>query len=136
MRRTTSALLAALEAAVCVLVGYGIALVPLMVLWATHFGLAAPIDVFFRAAADAWLLGHGVDLVVRLDELTAASLGVAGADAPFTITIALLGFSLLTFAFGLRIGRRASASGTPIVGAISAVLVTGGLGALLALLGT
>lgn len=136
MRRTTIALLAALEAAVCVLVGYGIALVPLMVLWATHFGLAAPIDVFFRTAADAWLVGHGADLVVRLDEITAASIGVAGADAPFTVTIALLGFSLLTFAFGLRIGRRASASGTPIVGAVSAVLVTGGLGALLALLGT
>ncbi|GGI48107.1 hypothetical protein BCL57_002829 [Agromyces flavus] len=136
MRRTTIALLAALEAAVCTLVGYGIALVPLMVLWATRFELAAPLDVFFRAAADAWLVGHGVDLVVRLDELTAASLGVDGAAAPFTITIALLGFSLLTFAFGLRIGRRASDSGTPIVGAASAIVVVGLLGAGLALLGT
>lgn len=135
MRRTTIALLAALEAAVCVLVGYGIALVPLMLLWATHFGLAAPLEAFFRAAADAWLLGHGVDLVVQLDEATAAGLGVAGAGDPFAVTIGLLGFSLLTFAFGLRIGRRASASGTPIVGAISAVLIVGGLGAVLALVG-
>lgn len=53
MQRTTIALLAALEATVSALVGYGIALVPLMVLWATHFGLAAPLDAFFRAAADA-----------------------------------------------------------------------------------
>lgn len=133
MRRTTIALLAALEAAVCTLVGYGIALVPLMVLWATHFELAAPLDAFFRAAADAWLLGHGVDVVMRLDELTAASVGVAGAGEPFTVTIALLGFALLTFAFGLRIGRRASESGTPIVGAVSAVVVVGLLGAALAL---
>ncbi|MFE5671204.1 DUF6350 family protein [Agromyces sp. NPDC056523] len=136
MRRTTIALLAALEAAVCTLVGYGIALVPLMVLWATRFELAAPIDVFFRAAADAWLLGHGVDLVVRLDELTAASVGVGGAAEPFTVTIALLGFSLLTFAFGVRIGRRASDSGTPIVGAASAVVVVGLLGTGLGVFGT
>ncbi|MBM7505614.1 DUF6350 family protein [Agromyces aurantiacus] len=136
MRRTTIALLAALETAVCVLVGYGIALVPLMLLWATRFGLAAPLDAFFRAAADAWLLGHGVDLEIQLDELTAAGLGVDGAGAPFTVTIALLGFSLLTFAFGLRIGRRASASGTPVVGAVSAMLVAGLLGWAIAVVGT
>lgn len=133
MQRTTIALLAALEAAVSALVGYGIALVPLMVLWATHFGLAAPLDAFFRAAADAWLLGHGVDLAVHLDEVTALGLGLAGADEPFAITIPLLGFALLTFAFGVRIGRRASASGTPIVGAASATVVTGLIGAALAL---
>lgn len=134
MQRTTIALLAALEATVSALVGYGIALVPLMVLWATHFGLAAPLDAFFRAAADAWLLGHGVDLSVHLDEVTALGLGLAGADEPFAITIPLLGFALLTFAFGVRIGRRASASGTPVVGAASATLVTGLIGAALALL--
>lgn len=133
MQRTTIALLAALEAAVSALVGYGIALVPLMVLWATHFGLAAPLDAFFRAAADAWLLGHGVDLAVHLDEVTALGLGLAGADEPFAITIPLLGFALLTFAFGVRIGRRASASGTPVVGAASATVVTGLIGAALAL---
>ncbi|MFC9917970.1 cell division protein PerM [Agromyces binzhouensis] len=134
MRRTTIALLAALEATVAVLVGVGLALVPLMLLWAVHFGLAAPVDAFFRAAADAWLIGHGVDVVVHLDAATAAVVGVAGADAPFTIGIALLGFALLTFLFGLRIGRRATATGTPIVGAVSAVLVTGLLGAALAVL--
>lgn len=133
MQRTTIALLAALEATVSALVGYGIALVPLMVLWATHFGLAAPLDAFFRAAADAWLLGHGVDLALHLDEVTALGLGLAGADEPFAITIPLLGFALLTFAFGVRIGRRASASGTPIVGAASATVVTGLIGAALAL---
>ncbi|GAA2046274.1 hypothetical protein GCM10009819_37670 [Agromyces tropicus] len=134
MRRTTIALLAALEATVAALVGYGLALVPLMLLWAVHFGLAVPVDAFFRAAADAWLLGHGVDLVVHLDAATASVVGMAGADEPFTIGMALLGFAALTFAFGLRIGRRATASGTPIVGAVSAVLVTALLGTACALL--
>lgn len=128
MRRTTIALLAALEATVSTLIGYGVALVPLMLLWAIAFGLAAPIDVFFRAAADVWLLGHGVDVAVRLDATTAAGLGVPGADEPFTVTIALLGFAVLTFAFGLRIGRRASEGGNPVVGAAAAVLTVGGLG--------
>lgn len=136
MRRTTIALLAALEATVAVLVGLGLALVPLMLLWAVHFGLAAPVDAFFRAAADAWLLGHGVDLAVQLDASTTALIGVAGADAPFTVGIALLGFALVTFLFGLRIGRRATATGTPIVGAVSAVVVTALLGSALAVLAT
>ena len=128
MRRTTIALLAALEATVSALVGYGIALVPLMLLWATRFGLAAPIDAFFRAAADVWLLGHGVDLAVRLDELTAALLGVPGAGDPFVLTIALLGFAVVTFAFGLRIGRRGAVSGNPAVAWVAAVVVLAAVG--------
>ncbi|MFC5789632.1 DUF6350 family protein [Agromyces tardus] len=132
MRRTTIALLAALEASVSALVGYGIALVPLMLLWATHFGLAAPIDAFFRAAADMWLLGHGVDLAVRLDELTAALLGVPGAGDPFVLTIALLGFAVVTFAFGLRIGRRGAIGGNPAVAVVAAVVVLAAVGGVVA----
>lgn len=135
MRRTTIALLAALEATVSALVGYGLALVPLMLLWATHFGLAAPIDAFFRAAADIWLLGHGVDLAVQLDEITAALLGVPGAGDPFTLTIALLGFAIITFAFGLRIGRRGAVSGNPAVAGVSAVVVLAAVGGALAWFG-
>lgn len=128
MRRTTIALLAALEATVSTLIGYGVALVPLMLLWAIAFGLAAPLDAFFRAAADVWLLGHGVDVVFRLDAVTAAGVGLPGADEPFAVTIALLGFAVLTFAFGLRIGRRATEGGDPVVGTSAAVVTVGVLG--------
>jgi hypothetical protein len=134
MRRTTIALLAALEAAVSTLIGYGVALVPLMLLWAIAFGLAAPLEAFFRAAADVWLLGHGVDVAVRLDVVTAAGIGLPGADEPFTVTIALIGFAVLTFAFGLRIGRRASEGGNPVVGAAAAVVTVGGLGGVMGVL--
>lgn len=134
MRRTTIALLAALEATVSTLIGYGVALVPLMLLWAIAFGLAAPIDAFFRAAADIWLLGHGVDVAFRLDAVTAAGVGLPGADEPFAVTIALLGFAVLTFAFGLRIGRRASEGGNPVVGASAAVVTVGILGGTMGLL--
>lgn len=133
MRRTTIALLAALEASVAALIGLGIALVPLMLLWAVHFGLAVDAAVFLRAAGDAWLLGHGVDLVVQVDAVTAGRIPLPGAGDPFPITIALLGFALITVAFGRRIGRRSAAGGHSLSGGIAAVLVYAAAGAVLAL---
>ncbi|WP_448810886.1 cell division protein PerM [Agromyces bauzanensis] len=133
MRRTTIALLAALEASVAALIGFGIVFVPLILLWAVHFGLAVDLAVFARAAGDVWLLGHGVDLTVRLDEVTAARIGLPGAGDPFPITIALLGFALISVAFGVRIGRRSAAGGHSFSGGIAAVLVFGLAGGTLAL---
>lgn len=133
MRRTTIALLAALEAAVAALIGLGIVLVPLMLLWAVQYGLAVDATVFLRAAADVWLLGHGVDLTVQLDPVTAGGLGLPGAGEPFPITIALLGFALLSVAAGRRIGRRSAAGGHSITGSVAAVVVYAAVGATLAL---
>ncbi|MFF2271421.1 DUF6350 family protein [Agromyces sp. NPDC058136] len=131
MRRTTIALLAALEAAVAALIGLGVVLVPLLVVWAVHFGLAVDATAFFRAAADLWLLGHGVDVVVQLDGVTAERVGLPGAGDPFPITIALLGFALASVAVGRRIGRRSAASGHSITGSVSAVAVYAALGGVL-----
>ncbi|KRC60725.1 hypothetical protein ASE14_07025 [Agromyces sp. Root81] len=133
MRRTTIALLAGLEASVAALIGLGIALVPLMLLWAVHFGLAVDAALFLRAAADVWLLGHGVDLVLQLDPLTAARTGLPGAGDPFPITIALLGFALISVAFGRRIGRRSAAEGHSFTGSISAITVYAIAGLVLAM---
>ncbi|MEF3403380.1 cell division protein PerM [Agromyces sp. CCNWLW203] len=132
MRRTTIALLAGLEASVAALIGLGIALVPLMLLWAVHFGLAVDAALFLRAAADVWLLGHGVDLVVQLDAVTAEQTGLPGAGDPFPITIALLGFALISVAFARRIGRRSAAEGHSFTGGVSAVAVYAVVGFVLA----
>lgn len=132
MRRTTIALLAGLEASVAALIGLGIALVPLMLLWAVHFGLAVDATLFFRAAADVWLLGHGVDLVLQLDPVTAEQTGLPGAGDPFPITIALLGFALISVAFARRIGRRSAAEGHSFTGGIAAVAVYAVVGFVLA----
>src|SRR5215207_3999957 len=133
MRRTTIALLAALEASVAALIGLGIVVVPLILLWALHFGLAIDVTVFLRAAADVWLLGHGVDLVVQLDPVTAERIALPGAADPFPITIALLGFALISVAFGKRIGRRSAAGGHSFSGGIAAIVVFAAVGAGLAL---
>ena len=133
MRRTTIALLAALEASVAALIGLGLVVVPLMLLWAVHFGLAVDAAVFLRAAADVWLLGHGVDLVVQLDPVTAGRIALPGAGDPFPITIALLGFALITVAFGRRIGRRSAAGGHSFSGGLAAIAVFALAGAGLAI---
>lgn len=89
-----------------VAIGVAIPLLPLTALWAFQYGLQLDWLAFWRAAVDTWLLGHGVDVRFTLDATTAAGLGLPGAEAPATVTIALLGFALLTLLLGVRAGRR------------------------------
>ncbi|TDW29592.1 DUF6350 family protein [Cryobacterium psychrophilum] len=125
MNRTTTALLAALEALLVVAIGVGIALVPLTVLWAAHFGLSVEWFVFWRAAVDIWLLGNGVDLSVQLGPDLVGTFGLPGAEAPFLLTLAPLGFAVVTVLLGILTGRRAAETPHRWTGIISAVLVYG-----------
>jgi len=106
MNRPLTVVFAALEALLVVGIGVGITLVPLSVMWAFQYGLQVDWIVFWRAAADTWMLGHGVDVRLTLDELTATSVGFPEASAPFVLTIAPLGFALLTLLLAYRAGRR------------------------------
>jgi hypothetical protein len=133
MNRLTTALLAALEALIVVAIGLGVALVPLTILWGTHYELSVDWFVFWRAAVDVWLLGNGVDLAVQLPVELTASLGIEGAGAPFALTIALLGFAVLAVLLGVRTGRRAAATRYALTAAGAAVLAYAVLAALLTL---
>src|SRR5690242_12002401 len=123
MNRTTVALLAALEAAIVAAVGLGICIVPLTVLWAAQYHLTGDFTVVWKAAADIWLVGHGVNLTVTLDPQTVATLGLPAAAAPFQVTIALLGFAALTAGLGVRTGMRAAETPFRATGAITALAV-------------
>jgi hypothetical protein len=127
MNRLTVALLAALEALIIAAVGIGVALVPLAVLWGVQFHLGVDFGVFWRAAADIWLLGHGVDLTVTLPASIAAQLGIASAAAPFTISIAALGFAFLVAIAAFRTGVRAADSAYPLTGVLVAIGVYGAI---------
>jgi hypothetical protein len=116
MNRRLTALFAAFEALLVLGVGIAIPLLPLTALWAFQYGLAIDWTTFWRASVDIWLVGHGVDLRLTLDPLAAAALGYPGADAPVTITIALLGFALLTVLLGVRAGRRIAETRTRLLG--------------------
>jgi hypothetical protein len=106
MNRPLTALFAALEALLVVAIGVAIPLVPLTVLWAFQYGLQINWIVFWRAAVDVWLLGSGVDVTMTLNPVLATGLGFANAGTPFILTIAPLGFALLTVLLGVRAGRR------------------------------
>ncbi|WP_174775057.1 DUF6350 family protein [Cryobacterium algoricola] len=133
MNRLTTALLAALEALIVVAIGVGVSLVPLTILWATQYGLAVDWLVFWRAAVNVWLLGNGVDLAVQLDPTVVAALGLPGAEAPFSLTIALLGFAVLALFLGRHTGRRAADSPHRWTGVLTAIPVYGLLATLLTL---
>lgn len=121
MNRPLTALFAALEALLVVGIGVGIPLVPLTILWAVQYGLQIDWVVFWRASVDIWLLGNGGDLYITLDPVTAASVGFPGAAAPFLLSLAPLGFALLTVLFGVRAGHRIGETPHPIVGAVVAI---------------
>ena len=106
MNRQLTAVFAALEAVLVVAIGIAIPLAPLTVLWGAQYGFALDWTAFWRASVDLWLVGHGVDITLTLDPATAASLGLVGAGTPVNITIAMLGFALLTVLLGVRAGRR------------------------------
>ncbi|RFA13425.1 hypothetical protein B7R22_12155 [Subtercola boreus] len=130
MNRPTTALLAALDALIAVAIGIGIPLVMLTILWATQFDLSIDWTVFWRASADLWMLGNGVDLQLALDPALAARLALDGAATPFVVGIAPLGFAVLTAFLGRRSGLRLGFSPHPVLGLVVGVATVGVLGAL------
>ena len=125
MNRSLTALFAAFEALLVVAIGIALPLAPLTVLWGSQYGFAMDWLVFWRASVDIWLLGHGADLTVLLDPDTAASLGLPGAGAPFTITIAALGFAMLTLMLGVRAGRRVAETRFRLLGEFVSIATFG-----------
>ena len=122
MNRPLTALFAAVEALLVVGVGIGIPLVPLTLMWAFQYGLQVDYVVFWRGAVDVWLLGHGTDIAFVLDPLVAASTGFAAAGETIVLTIAPLGFALITLLLAVRAGRRIGETEHRHVGHIVAIL--------------
>ncbi|MBF4461669.1 MULTISPECIES: DUF6350 family protein [unclassified Rathayibacter] len=121
MNRITVALLAASDAALSALIGIAIPLVPLTVLWALQYDTTLDWAVFWRVAADAWLLGHGAEVRAVLDAASPLAQGLPGGTEPFTVTLAPLAFALLTILLGARTGRRAQESPHRAVGLATAI---------------
>ena len=125
MPRWLTVLFAAAEALLVLAIGVAVPLAIGSIVWAVDLGFEPDWVDIWRAAADLWLLGHGTDVTFHLDAATAAALG-AGADAPLKVTIALLGFAVLTAALAVRAGRRISEVGHPIIGIVTELVVFAG----------
>lgn len=130
MTRRLTLLFSAFEALLVVAIGVAIPLLPATVLWAAQFGFAPDWLGFWRAAVDIWLIGHGVDVTFVLDEATALAIGApAGTVVP--VTIAALGFALLTLLLGVRAGDRIAETGHRLLGELTSLAVFAGLSFLL-----
>jgi Family of unknown function (DUF6350) len=123
MNRILSALFSALEAVIVAAVGLVIPLAPLTVLWGVQYGFAPNWTGFWRIAADAWLLGHGADITVTVGASAAGATGLAGVGSPFVLSVAALGFSLITVLLARRAGQRIAETGHRLSGEIVAVVV-------------
>ena len=126
MTRRLTLLFSAFEALLVVAIGVAIPLLPATVLWAAQFGFAPDWVGFWRAAVDIWLIGHGVDVTFVLDEATAAAIGTP-AGAVVLVTIAALGFALLTLLLGVRAGGRIAETGHRLLGELTSLVVFAGL---------
>jgi hypothetical protein len=133
MNRSLVALLAALEAFIAVAIGVGISLVPLSIMWALRLDLGLGWDVFWRASADIWMLGHGVDLLLTLDPKLVAAIALPAAEVPFALTVAPLTFALITVLLGVRLGRKSAESGARVVGPAAGIITFAALAVLIAL---
>jgi hypothetical protein len=133
MTRRITVLFSAFEAVLVVAIGVAIPLVPMTFVWAAQFGFAPDWLVFWRGAVDIWLIGHGVDVTFTLDPVTEAGLGIPGAGDPVLITIAALGFALLTILLGVRAGTRIAETEHRGLGVLTALAVFGGLAFLVTL---
>ncbi|MCS5492751.1 DUF6350 family protein [Curtobacterium flaccumfaciens] len=136
MNRLGTALLAAIEAVVTVGVGIGIALVPLTLLWGFEYGLQVDWDVFWKATGSVWLVGHGVDVSFLLGSALAKSTGVSGAADPIHVTLAALGFAVVTAWLGARAGRRFAETEHRTTGLLVGTVVVALLGLAVALSST
>ncbi|MET1052372.1 MAG: DUF6350 family protein [Mycetocola sp.] len=110
MNRTTTAMLAALEALITVAIGIGVSLVPLTLLWAIEYGFAGDWFALWRAAVDIWLLGNGVGIQVELPSAVVAGTGLAAAADPFLVSLAPLALTAFSVVMGARAGVRAAAT--------------------------
>jgi hypothetical protein len=130
--RRLTLVFAGFEALLVAAIGVAIPLLLATLLWAIQFGFGPDWAIFWRGAVDVWLIGHGVDVTFTLDELTAATIG-APTGTVVLITIAALGFALLTLALGVRAGARVAETGHRLLGELTAFVVFGGASLLLTL---
>jgi len=133
MNRPSTAVFAVLEALLVVGIGVGVPVAVLSLLWGVQYGLQIDWLVFWRAAVDVWLVGHGVDLTLVLSPEAAAATGLPGAEDPVGVTITALGVAVLTVVLGARAGRAIAETPHRLTGVLTAVGAVAVLSTLLTL---
>lgn len=119
MNKPQTFFLAAFDAAIRVLLGLGILLVPLTIVWIFENDPNVDWFVAFRAASDFWLLSHGTRLVIPAGEI----LGVAVPT--FVVSLIPLGMTIWLARLYYTAGKRFLASSALWPGWLGGTLVFG-----------
>ncbi|MCR8670273.1 DUF6350 family protein [Agrococcus sp. HG114] len=106
MRRVWAGFGQAVESAAIAAVGLLVCALVLLAVWGIDQGFGGDPLAQWRIAADAWLVGHGVDLTVALGADAVIAVGIEAASRPFAITLAAWGVGLITLWLHWRGGRR------------------------------
>ncbi|ALS56928.1 DUF6350 family protein [Rathayibacter toxicus] len=122
MNRILVVSFAAFDAALSALIGLAIPLLTVTLLWSVQNGGGTDWTVFWRIAADTWLLGHGVALHAAFASDSVLAQGLPGGTEAFSVTVVPLALTLLVIGVGVRTGRRTQTSSAPRLALGSAVL--------------
>jgi hypothetical protein len=122
-RRAGAVVVGAVDGALAIALPFAVLVALALLAWA---GLGRPSawTPSIGAAADGWLIGHGVD--VRF----------AVRGAPFTVTAAAWGPALITALLAVRTGRRAAATAAPTAAWVAQLVAVAVASAVLGALGT
>jgi hypothetical protein len=119
VNRRQTFFIAASEAAILVLVGLGVILAPLTIVWIIENDPAVDWLVAFRAAADFWLLSHGTRLVVPAGE-------ILGVMVPtFVVSLIPLGMTIWFARLFYNAGKRFLVAKALWPGWVGGILVYG-----------
>ncbi|WP_092666853.1 cell division protein PerM [Agrococcus carbonis] len=128
MRRVWAGIGQAVESAAIAAAGLVVCALVMLAVWGVDQGFDGDPLLQWRIAADAWLLGHGVDLGITPGREAVIAVGAEQVGQSFVVTLGAWGIGLLTLWLHWRSGRRLAS--LPILDAsIAAVLGAAATGA-------
>jgi len=126
--RGLSFAVAALQALIIAMVGLGLIIGPLTLVWLFESNGSLPWLLTVQIAAFAWLLAHGVTLEIGAGELVGIEFD------PFLVSALPLGLTLVAAVMTIRIGHRLSAAPSIWPGWLGGAIAYGAVGFALSLL--
>ncbi len=106
VRRAWAGIGQAIESAAVAGVGLAVCALVMLTVWGIDQGFAGDPLLQWRLAADAWLLGHGVDIGVSLSRDAVIAVGLEEAGRSFVLSLGAWGIGLITCWLHWRAGRR------------------------------
>ncbi|WP_405216074.1 DUF6350 family protein [Agrococcus sp. Ld7] len=106
MRRVWAGIGQAVESAAIAAVGIVLCALVMLAVWGIDQGFGGDPLLQWRTAADAWLIGHGVDLGITPGRTAVLEVGLEEVAQPWVLSAGAWGIGAITFWLHWRSGRR------------------------------